>query len=159
MNIKDLMKEKMLCRATSPGRSSVLGTIIADAKEIAKVAKRTEVVQSDIEKSAENNASSLLSARKKVMLELKVEASDPALSEFNFQIAVSKEFYPPTKEDIELAVYEAILNIPEDQLSNRSIGLIKKAVFSKLGKATDAVYTIATAKIVIGFVAVLRKNS
>ncbi len=159
MNIKDLMKNRLLCRTSDPVRARVLAEIIAGAREIARTEQRSDVTAIDIEKAAESNAKGVMGARKIVMKETRVDIDDASLASFNELITISKEFYPPTTEDIELAIFDTITRIPADKLSNKSMGLIRKEVMLKFkGKSIDVSFVMATAKLLIQFVTFVKKN-
>lgn len=133
--IKELQKEKILCRKKDPLRSSVLGCIIDLAKKIAKEDNR-EANENDIIVSAKRNSKSLHKVVDDTMKELGIRKNDSMLVNYLKEIVITDEFIPPTIDStIVLAQVTDLVSelLPEQNTIKASMGKIMGKLKAEFG--------------------------
>jgi len=134
MTIKELTKEKFLIRKSDPQRASVLGILIADAKEIAKKDGDREASFEDIALVAKRNAKSMEKAIKDVSKN--GGGLGNAIKEMEEEVAIYKSFLPKqlsAEESIRMAV-DVLSLFKEEQRTKKIFGEIMKGLPSNVDK-------------------------
>lgn len=127
MNIKELQKEKILCRKSDKIRSQALGNIIDLAKKIAKEDNR-EATEQDIITASKRNNKALNKVVNDIMKEMGIRRNDPILSIYMEEIKVIEEFLPKTlsEEETKKIILDIINNLPENQINiGKIMGILK----------------------------------
>jgi uncharacterized protein YqeY len=123
MNILELQKERILCRAEDPDRSRVLGNLIDHAKKIAKEEQRN-ATDADIVTSAKRVVKALSGVLDQLM------PTDALYQQYAIEVDILDKFIPepPSHEEVEVAVKLLIDGLPSEERNLKSMGLIMKAL-------------------------------
>ena len=115
----ELLKERMLVRATDPDRANMIMMIIDGAKKAAKEAGR-EVTPEDLTASVKSQ----IKQTEKASATIRENKGDP--TQLEKELEILKSFLPPalSEEKMREEILKIIQGLPEDQRNKKSTGKV-----------------------------------